>query len=120
MGMFNSIHADLLCPVRGQVAENVEIQIKWQEYEARALDVYRLGDVLPQIEPEYDNSWIRTDYICDVCSKHTPGRRGMVYIKTEDQSRHLVFVEIRAGRICQILTEDEFRKTGVTDFVVYL
>jgi len=119
MGMFNSIFADLRCPMKGEVSRNSEIQIKWQAPEARALAVYRLGDVLDQIEEQYDNAWIRTDYICNVCSKHTTGRSGTKYIKTEDQSRHFVFVRIEKARIREILTEEEFEKTGIKDFVRY-
>lgn len=120
MGMFNSIYADLLCPQKEQIAKNAEIQIKWQQPEARNLDVYHRGDTLPQIDPEYDNAWIRTDYICSVCSKQTTGRDGTKYIKTEDQSRHLVFVNIRDATIRDLLTELEFDKTGIRDFVTYL
>ncbi len=117
MGMFNSILADLRCPTKHEVANDTEIQIKWQVPESRALTVYRLGDVLENIETEYDNTWIRTDYICPVCSKQTTGKNGLTYIKIDDQQRHLVFVRIDQGRICEVLTEEEFEKTGVADFV---
>jgi hypothetical protein len=120
MGMFNSIYADLPCPTRQKISRNTEIQIKWQVREARTLAVYHLGDVLEDIEPEYDNTWIRTDYICGVCSKYTIGRKGMRFIKTEDQSRHFVFVRVERGRIAEILTEEQFKKTGVTEFVEYM
>ncbi len=120
MGMFNSIYADLRCPLKKEIAKDTEIQIKWQEWEARVLGVYRLGDTLDQIEEEYDNIWIRTDYICSACSRHTTVRGGMRFVKTEDQSRHHVFVRIENGRIAEILTEEEFEKTGATEFVDYL
>jgi hypothetical protein len=29
MGMFNSIYADILCPVENRISKNTEIQIKW-------------------------------------------------------------------------------------------
>ena len=119
MGMFNSIFADLRCPAQQEVGTDTEIQIKWQAPQARVLAVYHLGDLLEDIEPEYDNAWIRTDYICRVCSKHTTGRNGIRYIKTDDQRRHPVFVRIDRGKICEIFTEEEFEKTGVTDFVEY-
>jgi len=117
MGMFNSIVADLRCPTKQDVGRDTEIQIKWQVREARALTVYHLGDVLEELEAEYDNTWIRTDYICRVCSKQTTGKNGITYIKTDDQRRHPVFVRIDQGKICQMLTEEEFEKTGVTAFV---
>ena len=117
MGMFNSIVADLRCPTKQELGSDTEIQIKWQGREARALTVYHLGDVLEDIEPEYDNSWIRTDYICRVCSTHTTRNNGISYIKTDDQRRHPVFVRIDHGKVCEILTEVEFEKTSVADFV---
>ena len=120
MGMFNSIYADLRCPKKQGISRDTEIQIKWQAYRARVLETYHLGDVLDDIEPEYDNTWIQTDYICRVCSRHTTGRDGSKYIRTEDQSRHFVYVRIEKGRICEILTQEEFGKTGVTDVVEYL
>ena len=41
------------------------------------------------------------------------------YIRTDDQQRHPVFVHIDQGKICEILSEQEFEKTGVADFVHY-
>ncbi len=120
MGMFNSIYADLLCPIKKELSKDTEIQIKWQDYRVRALTHYRIGDVLEEIEDEYDNTWIRTDFICNVCSKHTKGWKGMEYIKTDDQSRHKIFVKIEDGKICEILSEEDFSKIGVKDFVDYL
>jgi hypothetical protein len=118
MGMFNSIYADILCSVKKEICKNTEIQIKWQKYEARALTHYHLGDVLEDIEDEYNNVWIRTDYICEACSKHTKGREWS-YIKAEDQQRHFVFVNIKQGQIAEILTEEEALKAAVKDFVIY-
>ena len=54
MGMFNSIYADLLCPEKKEISKDSEIQIKWQKHEARTLDIYHLGDMLEEIEDEYD------------------------------------------------------------------
>ena len=119
MGMFNCIVADLRCPTRHELSRDTEIQIKWQAPAARALSVYRLGDVLDDIELEYDNTWIRTDYICHVCSTYTTGKGGIAYIKTDDQKRHPVYVRTEHGKICEIVTEDEFERTGAADFVEY-
>ena len=119
MGMFNMIFADLMCPVKQEIAQNSEIQIKWQERQFRQIVVYHAGDTLEGIENEYDNTWVRTDYICNVCSKKTVGRNKMEYIKTMDQSRHPVFVRIEKGKICRIISEAEFNKTGASDFVDY-
>jgi len=117
--MFNSIVADLRCPTKQEVGRSVDIQIKWQVPQARSLTVYHSGDVLEDIEAEYDNTWIRTDYICGICSKQTTGNNGFQYIKMEDQQRHLVFVHIEHGKIGEIFSELEFEKTGVTNFVHY-
>ncbi len=44
----------------------------------------------------------------------------MEYIRSEDQSRHVIFVKIEKSKICEILLEAEFNKIGVKDFVDYL
>ncbi len=119
MGMFNSIYADLMCPEKQEIGRETEIQIKWQKQEARVLAVYHPGDALEEIEEEYDNTWIRTDYICKVCSKYTRGYDGTPYIKVTDQQRHPVFVRIENGRICDILSEEAFEKQGMKSFVDY-
>ena len=118
MGMFNSIYADILCPDRNVISKNTEIQIKWQIREARILNYYRQGDYLEDLEDEFNNNWIRTDYICEACSKITPYKNG-TFIKVEDQQRHFVFINVRQGRIEQILTAEEFQKIDVKDFVIY-
>lgn len=120
MGLFNSIFADLYCPTRRGISKNTEIQIKWQDPKLRGIYSYRIGDVLEEIEDEYNDTWIRTDFICNLCSKFTTGWKGMDYIKTEDQSRHIIFVRIENSKICEILSEEEFNKIGVKDFVDYL
>ena len=117
--MFNSIYADILCPIKKEMSRNTEIQIKWQDREVRTLEIYHLGDVLEEILDEYNNKWIRTDYICQICSKYTIGRDGTKYIKTEDQKRHFVFVRMENAKISEIISEDEFRNRGLTSFVDY-
>ncbi len=120
MGLFNSIIADLYCPSKHNVSKNTEIQIKWQDLKVRGINSYRVGDVLEEIEDEYNNAWIRTNFICNTCSKFTKGWKGMEYIKLEDQSRHNIFVRIGNSKICEILSEEEFNKTGEKHFVTYL
>lgn len=119
MGMFNSIYADLVCPETKKVSQGTEIQIKWQSLESRTLSHYRAGDILENIEDEYDNTWIRTDYICRACSKHTKGYKGIAYIRVEDQKRHYVFIRIENARICAVLTEQDFTEQGPSAFVDY-
>ena len=120
MGLFNSIFADLYCPSKSRISKNTEIQIKWQDQKVRGINSYRIGDVLEEIENEYNKTWIRTDFICNVCSKLTKGRKGMEYIKLEDQSRHNIFVRIANSKICGILSEEEFNKIEEKNFVDYL
>ena len=84
MGMFNSIIADLPCVQRNETASG-EIQIKWQLPEKRSGDAYYLGDTLDGIMPEYDNVWIKTDFVCEVCSARTKAHDGTSFIKVMDQ-----------------------------------
>jgi hypothetical protein len=114
--MFNTIMVDLACPEIGQLAHS-EIQIKWQDRNARALTVYHTGDPLEDLEPGYDDTWIRTDYICSACSLKTRPREGHDYIRVEDQRWHVAFVEIAHRRIARIVPEREFLLLGVTRFV---
>jgi len=44
----------------------------------------------------------------------------MEYIKTEDQSRQVIFVRIGNSKICEILSEKEFSEIGVKNFIDYL
>lgn len=83
-----------MCPKIKKISENTEIQIKWQGQEYRLLNIYHLGDTLEGLLAEYNNTWIRTDYICNVCSKHTLGCFGPL-IKVENQKRHYVFIRIK-------------------------
>jgi len=99
MGMFNSIFADIYCPRRKEVGRETEIQIKWQFPELKKLAAYRLGDVIDGIQANYDNAWIRTDYICNVCSPQMTTKEGITFIKVNDQQRHTIFVRVENGRI---------------------
>ncbi len=55
MGMFNTIVADIACKETGAMSKDTEIQIKWQDRDARVLDVYREGDFLPDLLSKYDD-----------------------------------------------------------------
>ena len=117
MGMFNTIFAEIACPQgKGEKTTTQSIQIKWQVPEARCLDGYRIGDALPQLMPGFDDTWIKTDYICQSCSAKTVGKRGREYIRTMDQQWHVAFVEVRAGRLCRILSELEVADAEVADY----
>jgi len=117
MGMFNLIHADLVCPVKDRMATDTEIQIKWQEPQARTLSIYHLGDPLEDIEEAFNNHWVRTEYICQVCSEKTIGYGGKPFIGADDQRWHRAFVKIKASKIEEVLDEKEFKKQRITDFV---
>ncbi len=80
MGLFNSIIADLPCIHRNET-ESGEIQIKWQVPDKRTGDAFYLGDTLDGIMPEYDNVWIKKDFVCEVCSTRTKARNGTSFIK---------------------------------------
>jgi len=113
--MFNSIYTDLVCPIKKQVNRNAEIQIKWQDKNARNLNVYHIGDFLENIENEYNDTWIRTDYICDSCSKHTMGHKGISFIKTADQKRHYIFVKIVGTLHISTKVVDSLKKKKLSD-----
>lgn len=119
MGMFNTIYADLTCPVTGKPLANTPIQIKWQEHRHLWLGVYKVGDTLEGLEPEFNNTWVKTEFICDACSRHETGWQGKPYIPTAGQVWHAVYVELREGRICRVMNETEFAETGVTEFATY-
>ncbi len=115
MGMFSSIMADLPCSTMGEEARG-EIQIKWQCRDNREGAAYYLGDTLDRILPEYDNTWIRTDFVCEACSQRTTGKSGQSYIKVMEQQRHIVFVRVDEGKIGEIVSEDDFKKRGIDTF----
>ena len=118
MGMFNSIFADMRCPVTQNISKDTEIQIKWQRPRSRTLNAYHQGNLLDDLEETYNNVWIRTDYICDCCSRHTTSKtHGVSYIKTDDQQRHDVFIRIEHAVISEILTSAEFTRRGITTFI---
>ena len=115
MGMFNSIIADLPCAKCNEAASG-EIQIKWQVPDKRTGDAFYLGDTLDGIMPEYDNLWIKTDFVCEVCSTRTKARDGTSFIKVMDQSRPIIFVRIENGRIEEILSKVKFQAKYIDDF----
>ena len=117
MGMFNSIFADLMCPAKKEISKDTEIQFKWQEHGSRGFGSYRLGDYLENLEQEYNNQWVRTEYICEVCSGRKQTKDGGSLIPIDGQQWHNVFVRIDESKISEILTEEEFLKRGIKDFV---
>ncbi len=119
MGMFNSIIADLTCDSNQATASGM-IQIKWQSPDKRSGEAYYLGDTLDGILPEYNNVWIKTDYVCEACSTRTPARDGTSFIKVMDQQRHILFVRIENGLILQILNEEDFQTLNIAGYATDL
>jgi len=117
MGMFNSIIADLPC-VANKLTARGEIQIKWQSPEMRSGEAFYLGDTMDGIMPEYDNVWIKTDFICEACSPRTKARDDTSFIKVMDQHRHIIFLRIENGRILQIISEDDFKTLKTAGYAV--
>lgn len=118
MGMFNTIYADLTCAFTGKTLPGTPIQIKWQDHKCLWLGVYKVGDMLERLEPGFDNTWVKTEFICDACSRHETGWQGKPYIPTAGQVWHPAYVEIRESRICRVLNETEFTAIGVKKFAV--
>jgi hypothetical protein len=116
MGMFNTIVADVRCQATGTVSTHTEIQIKWQDRDARSLDVYYPGDFMPDLLSKYDNTWVRTDFICQACSPKSTTRHGTSYVRTDDQHRHIVFIEVKHGKVSRVLSEPEFEDLGISEF----
>jgi len=109
------ILASLECPSRAE-RKNVYIQIKWRPGWRDKL--YRKGDILDNLYPEYNDGWVRTDYVCEECSPKTKGKL-KDFIRTQDQRRHYCFVNVKDSRLVEILSEKEFRERKIENFVVY-
>ena len=115
MGMFDIINAKLECPEKKE-SEKREIQIKWREI--RLLEHFKAGNKIDDIFPQYDNGWIRTDYLCDSCSKKTESKIGP-YIKIDNQKRHYCFIEMEKSIIKSVLSEKDFKELGIENYVIY-
>ena len=63
-----------------------------------------------------NNTWVRTDYICNACSPKTTGYKGVPYIRSDDQRWHIAFVEIKNGRVCRVFSKTEFQEFEVSEF----
>jgi len=121
MGMFDSIIAEIECPKTRKTEKN-EIQIKWREQRYRDIEGFLVGDTVNNIDPEYNNTWIKADYICQSCSPKTRqniGGRKIEFVRVRDQIWHPCYVKIENGRIASVLTEEGFSKLGIEKFVVY-
>ncbi len=109
------IFAELECPTTKET-KNREIQIKWREL--RDLKRYVIGDMLDDLFPEYINNWVKTDYVCESCSKLTKGDFGN-FVRVEDQQRHYCFIRVENSRIIEVLSEEKFAARGIEDYILY-
>ncbi len=92
MGLFDSIRADLPCPVCGSV-EKREIQTK--QGPCLMLD-FEVGDT---IEPFFPGDyWIEEDWHCDVCQEQVPDEERW-------QHPHQVFIHCINGLIVEVTPE---------------
>lgn len=114
MGMFDTVAATLECPVRKESKER-QILVKWKD--DRRFDVFRQGDTIDEISPEYNNAWIRSDYVCESCSHLTHGRHGN-FVKTDDQIRHYCYIRTENGVVAEVLSGDDFFKLGIEGYVL--
>lgn len=118
MGMFNNIRTDVRCPVTGRTSADRRIQIKWQDHNALGLADYKVGDTLEEIEPQFDNAWIRSFYDCEACASDTTlDQVDWRLSRPQGVGRHFAYVEVRNGRVCRVLNEKEFAETGLKDVV---
>ena len=131
MGMFDTIVYGAQCPVNGVVSE-VGIQVKWLGCE---LSQYKIGDFVG-FGKNMSNLWIREEYDCSECKflmdEKYPGWRislehgGYQYNSVDNcpngrpdfgEYNHNVFVNIKKGKISDIISENEFKKKGLEDFL---
>ena len=85
MSLFDALVAELEC-LATRKKEKQLIQIFFRDcYRDKT---YHIGSTLDNLPPEYNNTWIRTDYVCESCSPKTKGKI-RDFVKTEDQRRHI-------------------------------
>lgn len=113
MGLVDILHEKIRCPVTGKELDE-KIYNKWRK-DRTEMTSFHVGDFVEGLEKEYQNNWIKTDYICHACSKLTHGKYGK-FVKTDDQVRHPCYVLIENNVIKEVLNEEEFLQKGATEF----
>jgi hypothetical protein len=110
MSCFDDLIAKLKCPNTGQEKEEyLQLFIRKSRIDAKT---YRIGS---KVELDKKNTlWFSTDYVCSQCSKKTKGKHSE-YIKTEDQSRHNCYINIKENKILEIITEQEYKQRKLPD-----
>ncbi len=112
--MFDLIDIKLRCPDTREKLEH-KVLIKWREN--RSFEHFKIGSEIKDLISEYNNVWIKTDYICESCSKKTKNKKYEKIIKIEDQKRHCCFIKIENQRIIKILPEKDFYKLGIKNYM---
>lgn len=113
MSFSDTLAAKLECPETGQVVQQ-SIQIFFRDcYRDKS---YNVGDLLDNLPPGYDNTWIQTDYVCQACSPKTE-RGGYSFVARDDQRRHICYIHVENSTITEVISEKEFDSRGIEDYV---
>lgn len=113
MGLVDFLYTKIKCTATGKELDE-EICNKWRK-DRTEMTSFHVGDSVEGLEKEYQDNWIKTDYICHACSKLTQGGY-REFVKTDDQVRHACYVLIENSVIKEVLNEEEFMKRGITEF----
>jgi hypothetical protein len=108
MSCFDNLITNLKCPNTQQYKEEpLQLFIRKTRID---MQTYEVGATIPL--DKNNTLWFSTDYVCNQCSKKTKSKHGE-YIRTEDQSRHNVFINMQDNKILEVLTQEEFDKRGI-------
>ena len=112
--MYDSILTDIKCCNTGKV-NRAEVQINWTN--ETSLRVFNIGDTIPYLHKLYDNTWVKTDYLCHLCSKKvtTSSSDGSIFSGRTEHVRHVCYVNVVNGKILEVLSEPEYIDQIKTD-----
>jgi len=96
MGLYDLIIAEITCP-NTEKASTIGIQIKWTDCSQKN---YKLGDNI-NFAKNMSSLWIQVYYCCSQCNTVS----------------HPAYINIRKGRITEIISESEYQKRGLEDFL---
>ncbi len=131
MGMYNTIEAKLECPVNGAI-QDIEIQVRWG---GGVLEHFKIGDDI-NFAKNMKSLWIKDSYVCDSCQDlmderysgwretyddgvHSyPAEENCPNGKPDiDEYSHSVYVNIQKGILMDIISEAEFKKRELSEFL---
>jgi hypothetical protein len=116
--MFNEIYTDMLCDETGKLSEDSYIQAKWQKYTVLNFEVYNIGNIIPDLLPGYDNVWIKTHFLCNVCLPNiVKNKKRELLEQMPEKLWHVAFAEIRDSRLLRIISKSEFEELGEKYFI---